>query len=134
MDREAVVKNVTFTILGARQRVPVTLIYSRVDPYLVRAVFTAEGHEWMFSRELLHTAVKERTSAGIGDVQWYELDSVTLVMGLRSHDGEVALTIPWVDVAEFLRDSYAVVPRHAESEHLGIDAELVGLFCQEETL
>jgi hypothetical protein len=137
--RGEVVKHVVFGELGGTDLDTWfgKLRYSRDDPYAVHAQFgTNDGKPviWVFARDLLHTAAVDRQPAGLGDVQLYERDSNTLVFALSSPDGSLAITVDQADIAAFLRESYAIVPRGKESEHLGLDAERLESFCQEEWL
>lgn len=136
--RDTVIAHVTFDVLGEHAHSAANLRYRRDDPYAVTAHFGIPDGDapivWRFARELLHTAAIDRMPAGLADVHWYERDATTLILGLRSHEGEIALAVRHADVAAFLRDTYTVVPRGEEAEHLGIDAELVNLFAAGEVL
>lgn len=130
--RDSVTAHVTFHVLGEWSYAPANLRYRASDPYTVQAVF--DTVTWEFARDLLHTAAIERMPAGLADVHLYERDATTLVLALRSNECGIALTVETSAVAAFLRDTYTVVPRGAEAEHMSIDAELVGVFAAEEAL
>jgi hypothetical protein len=129
--REMVIRHVTYGVLGEDDTLIGNLRYRRTDPYAVEATFSrpsgGEVIKWEFARDLLHWGAVDREHAGLHDVRVYERDGDTLVLALSSPDGSIALTVPRADVAGFLRETYAVVPRGAESEHLGLDAALADL-------
>lgn len=131
-ERDQVIRHVTLGVLGETAQKFANLRYRRDDPFAVVAVINERGklRRWVFARELLHDAAVDGLPSGIADVQFYERDSVTLVMALSSDQGSIALTIPTAECVAFLRDTYAVVPRGEESEHLGLDAALVDLFAR----
>lgn len=123
--REQVIRHVTFRLRGEKQPVLAYLEYRRTDPYAVHLMLHGTN-PWAFSRDLLRRAAVGRRRAGIADVQW-SARGRRLVLDLTSPDGEATLTIPRTEVVAFLRESYTVVPRGAESDHLGLDAALARL-------
>lgn len=121
---------IVLTVLGEDATVRPTFRYIATDPYAVTVDFGVMDGEhiiWQFARDLLHDGVVERKWAGVGDVQIYERDVDTIVIALRSPDGAQQLTAAHVDLARFLRHSYAVVARGKESKHLGLDTALTQL-------
>jgi hypothetical protein len=106
---------------------PVSLRYSAVDPYAVRAVFSGDGMEveWVFARDLLRTGLVCPT--GDGDVHvWpsWGTGRELLMISLTSPDGQAVLEAAADDVRRFLDRTAAVVPDGEESSHLNLDSEL----------
>jgi hypothetical protein len=131
--RDGVTRHLKFGVVGAHATFVGNLRYRRDEPYAVQAVFNDGGDiiTWRFGRELLHTAVIDRKHAGDGDVQMYELGTMTLALALSSHDGSIVLTVPYIEASLFLRETYTVVARGRESEHLGLDEALAELLSKE---
>lgn len=132
MSREQVIRHVRF--FGVNDRDPgYTLAYlrwQRSEPHVIRIAF-GDSNVWYCDRDMLHAAAIDRVPAGLADLRWSELDAQRLRLDLSSPDGMVALAIDVVEVAEFLGDTYAVVPRGEESAHLDIDAAVAKLLSEE---
>lgn len=104
----------------------VDLEYDSSDPYAVRAVFhtgQGSGVSWVFARELLATGMYAPT--GEGDVRVWpspkEAEHSVLV-ALRSPDGEALLRMPASTLVAFLGRTYSLVPEGHESRWLDVDA------------
>jgi hypothetical protein len=111
---------------------PVSLRYSAVDPYAVRAVFSGDGMEveWVFARELLRTGLA--SPVGDGDVHvWpsWGTGRELLMISLTSPDGQAVLEATADDVRAFLDRTAAVVPDGDESAYLDLDAALARLLA-----
>lgn len=105
---------IAFGVLGEVGSKRAILRYRATDPYAIEIYFITDAASWHFARELLHGAVIDRMVAGIADVQVYELNACTIAIGLSSPDGEMTLTADVVELANFLRATYAVVGRGKE--------------------
>jgi hypothetical protein len=115
-----------FAPLGTVTPVGVELCYDPADPFAVAAVFDAAGEpiRWTFARELLRLGLFEPT--GDGDVHlWPSTDArgeESVILELRSPDGESALQTPSIEVAAFLEATSRVVPFGTESSYVDMDA------------
>lgn len=111
------------------------LSYSKDDPYAVSIGFHVgldEPVEWTFARDLLSMGTE--AAAGEGDVKiWPSVDSRAGFQGIvanieiSSPHGEASFEAPVLDVIDFLRRTYEIVPEGKESEYVDIDAELADL-------
>ncbi|MFF8646240.1 SsgA family sporulation/cell division regulator [Streptomyces sp. NPDC015345] len=111
---------------------PAQLHYEVHDPYAVRLSLgapMARPVDWVFARDLLAAGV-HRTS-GVGDVLVIPLPGTRprVRVVLRSGTGTAVVALPMDEVADFLRQSCALVPAGMEGLHLDLDhavAELTG--------
>lgn len=118
----------------ARLPVEAHATYAAGDPYAVR-LDIATGEEcsvtWHIGRDLLATGLSQ--PAGDGDVRVKpvvtEQGRRAVRLTLRSPEGTAALEAPLAQVAEFLTETYVLVPTGCESEHLGLDAGLARLLA-----
>lgn len=109
---------------------PVSLRYSRQDPYAVSIVFTGPGEEiiWVFARDLLAEGLD--LPQGYGDVRIRpeHRDQRRYVMiGLTSPDGTAELEADDEQLREFVAVTEALVPRGHEDTVIDLDAALAGL-------
>ena len=111
----------------------VELSYDPADPFAVAAVFDTDGERirWTFARELLRLGLFEPT--GDGDVHlWPSTDAAgeeTVIIVLRSPDGESTLRTRAAAVASFLEVTSRVVPFGSESSYVDIDALVAGILA-----
>lgn len=119
----------------ARDSLPVklTMRYTAADPYA--CAFTFEGAKdvsWTFARDVLADGLDRCSdhAAGDMDVMVYRGVAPGLVwLRLQSHDGAALFALTRADVARFVRRSYRLVARGAESEHLDLDACVAALLA-----
>ncbi|MFG3204052.1 SsgA family sporulation/cell division regulator [Streptomyces sp. NPDC048192] len=129
-----VVRAVTVQLVVSRtysQPLCMRLRYEPADPYVVRAAFfvhSDEPVEWILGRDLLadglegsagHADVRIWSAAGRGDKSIY--------IALGSSGGTALLEVPVRDLASFLEDTEALVPRGTESGLIDWDSELAHL-------
>jgi hypothetical protein len=113
-----------------------SMYYAADDPYAIQIAFHVgldEPVEWTFARELLSRGTTE--AAGLGDVKiWPAADSgsgeVVLNIELSSAYGEARFEAPAIEVADFLRRTYEVVPSGTETRHLDMEEGLAELLRQ----
>jgi len=111
-----------------------SLDYCADDPYAIKMSFhvgTDEPVEWIFARELLATGLE--THAGEGDVKVWPDDSPgadVLNLALSSPFGEAHFEAPLSATAEFLRNTYGIIPAGSESDFIDLDSELDELLWQ----
>ena len=131
-----VVTSLTMELLapvGAVVPLGVELSYDPADPFAVAAVFDTDGERirWTFARELLRLGLFEPT--GDGDVHlWPSTDVAgeeTVIIVLRSPDGESTLRTRAATVASFLEVTSRVVPFGSESSYVDIDALVAGILA-----
>lgn len=120
-------------VLGDDRLIPVsaTLTYSVTEPFAVSALFrTSDGDiNWVFARELLEDGLTD--SVGDGDVViWpaHDANGEIICISLCSPGGNALLEADTDEIREFLDDSYRVVQRGRESEHVDIDRFLDQIF------
>ena len=129
----AVTREVTMAVVvpaDVQQRVPVVMRYDRSDPFAVAAEFQATPTDrvaWVFARELLAHGM--RVPIGEGDVRVWPTADGAVRISLTSPDGEALVEVAAADVAEFLRQSYALCPLGAEAANLDVDGALRALFA-----
>lgn len=121
---------------------PVTLSYHTNDPYAIHARFQTglgDGVTWVFARETLAAGIEGPT--GEGDVRVWpnkpktglrrmREQSQTVTISLSSPDGQALLEAPVTGLTTFLLQTYSLVGRGEESEHLDIDNALISLLDQ----
>lgn len=96
------------------------------DPYAVIVILDRDHPEpvnWVFARDLLAAGLEEPT--GIGDVRVRPLRNAIIELATSSPDGEATYYIRRTHVTNFLRQSYAFIPRGHEK--LDLDDELLVL-------
>lgn len=109
----------------------VRLRYEPTDPYVVHAAFFAdcdEPVEWVLGRDLLADGLKG--SAGHADIRIWSAagrGDQAMYIALESSAGTALLEVPVQDIASFLQDTEALVPRGTESGLIDWDAELAHL-------
>lgn len=104
--------------------------YDMTDPYAVRLTFSVSGSKpvkWVFARMLLEHGMNR--PVGIGSVVVRPAHSrsnrnMRIVLKAITDDGVALIGISALEVAEFLRRSYRLVPAGAESLHVDLDREL----------
>ena len=122
-----------FAPLGTVLPVGVELSYDPADPFAVVADFDTDGERvrWTFARELLRLGLFEPT--GDGDIHlWPSTDlsgEETVIIELRSPDGESTLRTRAATVASFLEVTSRVVPFGSESSYVDIDALVAGILA-----
>ena len=105
--------------------------YAMSDPFAVRLdISTGPDSEvtWHFSRELLTAGVA--AAAGEGDVRIEPLvteEGRRVRITLSSPDGAAALEAPLAQVAEFLTETFVLVPTGSESDFVDLDREIASL-------
>jgi hypothetical protein len=99
------------------------LSYDPTDPYAVRMTFrTGDGTvAWTFARDLLFDGLRRPT--GDGDVH-LEPDAEALRLILTAPTGQAEFALDAFDVAVFLEETTAAVPRGQESRAVDVDAAL----------
>jgi hypothetical protein len=116
---------------GRNVDVPTTLGYRKQDPYAVTLTFhsSAGDVEWIVARTLLLQGLA--TPAGEGDVKVYpsidDEGSAVAVLDFSSPDGRLVAQANTHELQAFLARTFAAVPVGTESEHLDVDALIVGL-------
>ncbi|MFF7979687.1 SsgA family sporulation/cell division regulator [Streptomyces sp. NPDC007901] len=109
----------------------VRLRYEPADPYVVHAVFFADGDEpveWTLGRDLLADGLEG--SAGYADVRIWSAagqGDESMFIALGSSAGTALLEVPVRDITSFLQYTEALVPRGTESGHIDWGAELAHL-------
>ena len=122
-----------FAPVGDVVPLAVELSYDPADPFAVAADFDTDGERirWTFARELLRLGLFEPT--GDGDVHlWPSTDVAgeeTVIIVLRSPDGESTLRTRAAAVASFLEATSRVVPFGSESSYVDIDALVAGILA-----
>jgi hypothetical protein len=112
--------------------VDVNLDYDPGEPHAVQLTLALLGGDpvtWLVGRELLSKGLATR--AGDGDIHIEPLSERTALMEFRSADGEAWFRIPVVEIAEFLHDTYEVIPQNRESEWLDVDGAVIRLVAQD---
>lgn len=114
------------------------LSYSSEDPYALSVAFDVgldKPVEWTFARDLLAMGIEGR--AGLGDVTvWPSARSQRAAPGsvlhieLSSPYGQAHFEAPAMEIWEFLRRTYQIVPVGRETGHIDVDAELDELLRQ----
>jgi hypothetical protein len=110
-----------------------SMYYAADDPYAIQIAFHVgldEPVEWTFARELLSQGAAE--AAGMGDVKiWPSADpgfgGVVLNIELSSAYGEARFEASAIEVADFLRRTYEVVPENTETGHIDMEEGLTEL-------
>ncbi|MGH3321396.1 MAG: SsgA family sporulation/cell division regulator [Streptosporangiaceae bacterium] len=116
---------------GTRAPLRASLRYAASDPYAIHMTFQtgpSERVEWVFARELL--AIGAVRPAGDGDVRVWpdgEDPDRRINLSLSSPYGSALFELSLPQVAEFLRDAYAIVPGGTESAFIDVDAALRSL-------
>ena len=114
------------------------LSYDPADPYAVTVAFhTTSGTssdvvQWTFARQLLADGLT--APAGEGDVQVWPSSSgggSVVCLSLSSPSGRALFEVPLAELAQFLGETYAVVPSGAESELVDVEGELALLLWSE---
>ena len=99
------------------------------DPYAVHVTFHTGGDrgtvDWSFARQLLTDGLTQPT--GEGDVRVWpsHVDGhATVFLALSSPSGQAVFEVGLHELAEYLTQSYTLVPTGSESDFVDIDAEL----------
>ncbi len=119
-------------VVPAERALPVdaTLTFSSADPYAVTATFHVDSEDpvrWTFARDLLAGGLER--PCGEGDVAvWPAMsaDGSVVCISLNAPNGHALLEARCADVAEFVAETYSLVPAGRESEHL----DLEGMFAR----
>ncbi len=122
-------------VVAAEEALPVdaTLTFTSADPYAVTAVFHVDSEDpvrWTFARDLLADGLER--ACGAGDVAVWPgtaPQGPVVCMSLRAPTGHALLEAASADVADFVAETYSLVPAGRESEHLDLDdtfARLLG--------
>jgi hypothetical protein len=108
-----------------------TVEYAADDPYAMRVAFHVGDEdpvEWIFARELLTVGIVRRV--GDGDVQVWPAetrDHRLVNIALSSPFGDALFEVPLAPLADFLHQTYEIVPAGREPEFVDIEAELDNL-------
>ena len=115
------------------------LDYDPSDPYAVTVSFHTTGGaggsdvvSWTFARQLLADGLA--APAGEGDVQvWPSSGALAPVvcLSLSSPSGRALFELPLAELAQFLAETYEVVPSGAESALVDVEGELALLLWAE---
>src|SRR4051812_2557639 len=120
-------------VVPDRTTVPLlaTLEYAADDPYALRVAFHVgndEPVEWIFARELLTVGIVRRVGEGDVNVWPAETRARRLVnISLSSPFGDALFEVPLAPLADFLHQTYEIVPAGREPEFVDIEAELDNL-------
>lgn len=114
----------------AQADVDAELRYDPADPFAVTLVVCPDAQspvEWVFARELLTTGLAEPN--GEGDVTIEPVsDGGEWLVGITLATDTVASLVTRADrVAEFLTETYVLVPSGCETDHIDLDAEIAAL-------
>ncbi len=116
----------------AHAEVEAELRYDPSDPFAVTLVVCPDAEspvEWVFSRELLTTGLAEPNGEGDVTVEPVQ-DGDEWLLGITLATDSVASLVTRADrVAEFLTETYVLVPTGCEMEQVDIDAEIAGLLA-----
>lgn len=114
-------------------RTLVTLSYRADDPYAVCMTF-ADGKSWYFARQLLADGLGFWRVVGDGDVRIGPAPSAPFLLGFRlaNERQSVLLSTDRGAVADFLAETYRLVPSIAENQHVDFDTELAALLLVDE--
>jgi hypothetical protein len=107
------------------------LNYNAQQPHSVRLTLALAGSDpvtWLIGRGLLADGLTTRT--GDGDIRLMPLSEDAALLELRSTEMQAWFRIPTREIAEFLADTYEVVPRNRESEWLDLDSALIKLIAE----
>lgn len=99
------------------------------DPYAVHVTFHTGGDrgtvEWSFARQLLTDGLTQATGEGDVKVWPSHVDGhATVFLALCSPSGQAVFEVGLHALAEYLTQSYTLVPTGSESDFVDIDAEL----------
>jgi hypothetical protein len=120
-------------VVPDRTTVPLlaTVEYAADDPYALRVAFHVgndEPVEWIFARELLTVGIVRRVGEGDVNVWPAETRARRLVnISLSSPFGDALFEVPLAPLADFLHQTYEIVPAGREPEFVDIEAELDNL-------
>lgn len=111
--------------------------YDATDPYAVHVDFqtgdsSSEVVPWTFARSLLADGVA--APVGEGDVRVWpaETDGAPVIcLSLTSPSGRAQFEIPLLLLADFLSQTFQVVPAGAEGDHVDVERELTLLLWAE---
>ncbi|WLW57268.1 SsgA family sporulation/cell division regulator [Streptomyces sp. YU58] len=118
--------------LTTRQAVRAEFRFDPDAPWVVSVELAVEGGPrvlWRISRDLLHEGL--HSVSGLGDVQiWpsHTADRATARLQLTSRDTAALFELPVPPLAEWLADTYELVPADAELSEIDWDAATAGLF------
>ncbi|MEV5645459.1 SsgA family sporulation/cell division regulator [Streptomyces flaveolus] len=110
---------------------PAELHYGITDPYAVRLSLgpsTGPPVTWVFARELLAEGLRRPT--GSGDVlvlPRYGQNPHSIRIVLSNCAGTALVDLAAMEVASFVRETFAVVPGGTESDHLDLDGTITAL-------
>lgn len=109
---------------------PVQLRYSSRDPYAVTLVFSGPDEDvmWVFARDLLAGGLV--LPRGQGDVRVrpeIRDGSKFIMIGLTSPDGTAELEADATQIASFIAQTEALVPRGSEHTVIDLDQALAAL-------
>ncbi|MFH8405537.1 SsgA family sporulation/cell division regulator [Streptomyces sp. NPDC018019] len=103
------------------------LIYDSSDPFVIRLDIDqgeCPATVWALGRDLLADGIGSARTAGSGDVKIRRCDSHQIHIRLTASRGEARLIASWDQAYRFVRQTYGLVPRGCEADHVDIDAEL----------
>ncbi|WP_338704176.1 SsgA family sporulation/cell division regulator (plasmid) [Streptomyces sp. Q6] len=123
--------------LTTRQPVRAAFRFAPDTPWVVSVELAIKGGpcvQWRISRALLHQGLY--SVSGLGDVQlWpsYPADGATARLRLTSRDTAALFELPVPPLAEWLAETYEVVPAEAELSKIDWDAATVDLLQEPQT-
>ncbi len=116
----------------AHAEVEAELRYDPSDPFAVALVVCPDAEspvEWVFARELLTTGLAEPTGQGDVTVEPVQGDDGWLLEITLATDSVASLVTPADRVAEFVTETYVIVPTGSEMDHVDVDAEIATLLA-----
>lgn len=129
MNNESLIATTTFQLLSpgmAPAPVEAELMYASQDPYAVEVVFHTGGGQvkWMFARDLLMEGLLRPSGEGDVLVRPAGDDPRLIIIVLNTPTGTALLSIVAKELAEFLDQTYDVVPPGQEDLWIDVDREL----------
>lgn len=118
------------------------LTWCAADPLVITVAFGAPkaGPVWVWSRELIHTGLRE--PAGSGDVQLSPCHSLfgsltghvhIRLRAAKAGEQDAHLVAPILFIAQFLDRTFELVPLGMECSDAAIDAGIAALLARPET-
>lgn len=108
--------------------IPTTIAYHVDDPYAVHVTFnpTTGPNTWVFSRDLLLTALGATWPVGDGDIMLASSHGQVWLQ-MSPPDGRMLASLPQARVSRLLARSCHLVPFGSEPTHVDIDSLIARL-------